>query len=96
MTPKQIKKLRLSANLSQMEMAEKLGVSKGAIAHWETGRCKPLPSHIKLIQLVIISIHKQKNIKWIKQTAPMSKIDKEDIRIRARMGRIAIAAKKAN
>lgn len=36
-----LKKLRKEVGMTQVELAEKLGVSKGAVAMWETGRRKP-------------------------------------------------------
>ena len=41
-----IKKLRLAANLSQASLADKLGVTQGALSQWERG--ESLPSSDKL------------------------------------------------
>ena len=36
-----LKQLRKEVGMTQVELAEKLGVSKGVVAMWETGRRKP-------------------------------------------------------
>jgi transcriptional regulator with XRE-family HTH domain len=41
MLPEEIKQRRLFLNLTQAELAEKLGVSETAVAHWEQGRRNP-------------------------------------------------------
>lgn len=47
---KEVKELRLSAGLTQVLFAKKLGVSTSAIKQWESGRCYPSPLHMKLIR----------------------------------------------
>ena len=44
-----IKKLRLAANLSQATLAEKLGVTQGALSQWERG--ESLPTSDKLPEI---------------------------------------------
>ncbi len=44
-----LKKLRKQAGLSQMVLAEHLGVSQQAVGKWETGRATPNPSTIATI-----------------------------------------------
>lgn len=36
-----IKTLRLRANLTQVQLAEAVGVKQANISHWESGRCFP-------------------------------------------------------
>ena len=36
-----IAKLRKENNLTQQELADKLGITDRAISHWENGRCLP-------------------------------------------------------
>ena len=45
----QIKKMRLAAGLTQAELAEKIGVTRSAVALWETGRKYPRGKDIPLI-----------------------------------------------
>ena len=40
-TGKFIMKKRKELNLTQEQLAQKLGVSNKTIAHWETGKCRP-------------------------------------------------------
>ena len=48
-----IKVIRMKANLSQTELAEKLAVTQGAISQWETGESLPraelLPKLAKIL-----------------------------------------------
>lgn len=39
-----IKELRISKNLSQMQLAQKLNISQSAIAKWELGKTEPTAS----------------------------------------------------
>ncbi|WP_429949324.1 hypothetical protein IGJ55_002131 [Enterococcus sp. AZ170] len=53
----QIQKLRSSRNLTQEELAEKIGVSKQTISNWETGLKSPRPNAIrKLSEFFNVSI----------------------------------------
>lgn len=36
-----IKRLRLSRGLNQVQFAERLNVTQGSVSHWETGRAMP-------------------------------------------------------
>lgn len=44
-----LKNLRLQENLTQPELARKLGVSKGMISFWENGVYEPTASNIIII-----------------------------------------------
>ncbi len=44
-----IKKRRISANMSQEEVAKKLNVTQGAVSQWEDGSCMPRAD--KLLEL---------------------------------------------
>lgn len=44
-----ITKARKSRRLSQANFAERLGVTRTACSHWETGRAKPSTKHIEKI-----------------------------------------------
>ncbi len=41
-----IKELRISKNLSQQQLADKLGLSQSAVAKWEVGKTEPTASAI--------------------------------------------------
>ena len=41
-----LKELRISRNLSQMQLAVKTGISQSAIAKWELGKTEPTASAI--------------------------------------------------
>ncbi len=49
MLGEQIKKLRLSHNLSQVELARKLGVSKQSVSNWENDNIMPSIDVLKKI-----------------------------------------------
>lgn len=52
-----LKQLRLSKNLSQTELANKLNITKKTISHWETGYTEPsLQQLVMLSQIFEISI----------------------------------------
>lgn len=36
---------REAVRITQREAAEALGVTQGAVSHWEAGRCKPSGAH---------------------------------------------------
>lgn len=42
----ELKRLREAAGLSQVQLALRLGVSQGTIAHWEIGRRAPQARHL--------------------------------------------------
>ena len=44
-----LKELRVASNLSQMQLANRLGVSQSAIAKWELGKTEPTASAIILV-----------------------------------------------
>lgn len=45
-----IKRLRKAANITQVELAEKIGLSgSGAVSQWETGLVTPTPDNLKRI-----------------------------------------------
>ena len=46
---KRITRARKSRRLSQANFAERLGVTRTACSHWETGRAKPSTKHIEKI-----------------------------------------------
>lgn len=41
-----IRELRKNAGLTQVQLAEKLGVTQSAIAQWESGRAQPGIHHL--------------------------------------------------
>ncbi|MBO5889204.1 MAG: helix-turn-helix transcriptional regulator, partial [Clostridia bacterium] len=41
-----LKELRISKNLSQMQLANKTGISQSAIAKWELGKTEPTATAI--------------------------------------------------
>ncbi len=40
-TSEEIRQLRRDLDLTQDDLADRLGVRRGAVGHWETGRSKP-------------------------------------------------------
>ena len=58
-----IKKLRLAAKLSQVSLAEKLGVTQGALSQWERGESLPtsdkLPEIAKALNCTIDDLYKE-------------------------------------
>ncbi|WP_305843259.1 LexA family transcriptional regulator [Photobacterium leiognathi] len=55
---KLIKEKRLSNGLTQVELAEKVGVTSVAVSKWELGLVKPKPSHCRLLGDVLGINHK--------------------------------------
>jgi DNA-binding transcriptional regulator YiaG len=52
MTPEEFKKIRQQAELSQQELAEKIGVKQPRVSDWEKGK-RVIPAYIeKLMRLV--------------------------------------------
>ena len=52
-----LKKLRKKANFTQVEVAEKLGISQPAYASWERGAKKPTQENlVKIAQVLNVSI----------------------------------------
>lgn len=49
-----IKTLRQAKGLSQQELADRLGITKGAVMHWETGRTKNIRNEtmLKLVRIL--------------------------------------------
>lgn len=58
-----IKKLRLAAKLSQVSLAEKSGVTQGALSQWERGESLPtsdkLPEIAKALNCTIDDLYKE-------------------------------------
>jgi len=51
-TPDEIRGIRKRAELTQTELAERLGVTRDAVASWEIGRARPRgPAEILIRQL---------------------------------------------
>lgn len=51
-TPDEIRKIRSDLSFTQSELAEQMGLTRDAIAQWETGRCSPRgPAEILLRQM---------------------------------------------
>lgn len=48
-----IKEYRVNANMTQVELAQKLKVSKSTVAMWETGRRTPRLSALKKLSAVL-------------------------------------------
>lgn len=48
-----IKKARLTAGITQIDLAEKMGVTNGAIALWEKGITRPRPARLKKLASVL-------------------------------------------
>lgn len=59
MTATQIRLLRRRLALTQTALADKLGVSQSAVAHWEEGRRKPGGSSVLLLR----AMHDKKSLK---------------------------------
>jgi DNA-binding transcriptional regulator YiaG len=51
-TPNEVRGIRQRLKLTQAELAERLHLTRDAVAHWENGRCSPSgPAEILLRQL---------------------------------------------
>ena len=52
----QIKKARFEKRLTQVQLAEKLGLTAAAVSMWETGvNVPPLPVYFKLVKILGIN-----------------------------------------
>lgn len=49
----QIKALRLEAKLSQQDLAEKLGLDKSAVSHWENGESAPNTERLPAVAIAL-------------------------------------------
>jgi transcriptional regulator with XRE-family HTH domain len=49
-----IRALRIARGLSQQELADQLGITKGAVMHWETGRTKNIKNETMLALVQIL------------------------------------------
>ena len=49
MTPKQIKALRKELNLTQQELADRIGAQRVSVARWEIGSSRPTGAYLKLL-----------------------------------------------
>lgn len=60
-----IKKLRLAANLSQVSLANKSGVTQGALSQWERGESLPasdkLPKLAKALNCTIDDLYEKED-----------------------------------
>lgn len=55
---KRISQARKSRKLSQANLAERLGVTRTACSHWETGRAKPSTKHVEEIaEILAVNTH---------------------------------------
>lgn len=64
-TINELKKIRLNTNYTQRDVAEKLGVTQGAVSQWELNSCKPdykyLPDLAKIYECTLEDIIKAIN-----------------------------------
>ena len=68
-------KLRMKANLTQEDLANKLGVTNKAISKWENGKAKPTTNMLKKISVLFnVPIEKLLQIKDIEEKKQISKI----------------------
>ena len=49
MTPKQIKALRKKLNITQQELADRIGAQRVSVARWEIGSSRPTGAYLKLL-----------------------------------------------
>ena len=50
--PNRLRKLRLENNLTQKELAQRLGLSSNIICEWEKGRCSPSIESLKILSSI--------------------------------------------
>lgn len=75
-----IKKWREYFNVTQMELAYRLGISSSVISDYESGRRKsPGSSFIKKLTKALIEIDEERGASIIKQFSPVVKIDSDSI-----------------
>lgn len=48
-----LKKARLTAGVTQTDLAAQLGVTSGAVGQWEKGLTKPRPNRLKQIAQIL-------------------------------------------
>ncbi len=48
-----LKDLRTKANISQVELAEKIGVTQSAVAMWETGEAMPRADKLPVLAEIL-------------------------------------------
>lgn len=53
MTPAEIVSLRQALNLSQVELAARLGVSPASVHRWETGKTEPTPLAMRQLNKLV-------------------------------------------
>ena len=77
-----IKELRIEANITQAELAAKLGKGESAIRTWETGRAKPdVDTLIKLSKIFDCSVDYLLGTSLAKRTNPLHELNSELNRI---------------
>ncbi len=63
-TGKRLAKFRRNANMTQMEVAEKLGISFQAVSYWERGKTMPdITNLVEIANLYDVSLDDILNIK---------------------------------
>jgi DNA-binding transcriptional regulator YiaG len=50
MSPKQVKRIRVTLGLTQQQLADFIGATQVAVARWETGLHKPRGANLKLLK----------------------------------------------
>jgi DNA-binding transcriptional regulator YiaG len=50
MTPQEIRKLRKALQLTQQQLADKIGARQHTVARWETGMNEPKGAYAKLLR----------------------------------------------
>ncbi|WP_157663106.1 helix-turn-helix transcriptional regulator [Geobacillus thermodenitrificans] len=56
-----IKKARIEAGLSQEQLSEKLGVSRSAVAKWESGKGLPDIDNLKNLSKPVVLVERQRS-----------------------------------
>lgn len=52
MTTAEIRRIRERLNLTQVELAERLGICQGTVSHWEKGIRNPTGPAIRLLRML--------------------------------------------